>query len=67
MLVTITSLPDTFIRRNLHKFKMAAIPTYFRLYLITWDLQDYKFGVYTNVLRVNEYVGNKQLFHHLIL
>ena len=37
---------------------MAAIPTYFRLYLIIWTLQDYKFGVYTNVLRVNEYVGN---------
>ena len=35
---------------------MAAIPTYFRLYLIIWDLQDYKFGVYTNVLRVKEYV-----------
>ena len=36
---------------------MATIPTYFRLYHIIWDLQDYKFGVYTNVLRVKEYVG----------
>ena len=29
---------------------MATIPTYFRLYLIIWVLQDYNFGVYTHDL-----------------
>ena len=37
---------------------MADIPTYFRLYLIHWDLQDYDFGENTHVLRVNENVVN---------
>ena len=37
---------------------MAAIPTYFWLYLIIWNLQNQNVGVYTHVLRVKEYVSN---------